>query len=174
MTVHSPTVRKRDSSDDAFVRDELTRNWHSTQIWSLGRMYEADALPGYIAELDGERAGLATYCIHPGGYQCELVTISSRIESRGVGAALLDAVIHAAREAECDRLMLTTSNDNVRALQFYQKRGWRLCGIHAGSIDRARALYPDKIPLVGLNGIPVHDELELELWLDPRARKDAP
>ena len=172
MTIKSTIIRERNQSDDAFVAEELCRHWNSTQIWSLGRMYDADGLPGFIAELHGKRVGLATYSAHPGGYQCELVTISSRVENQGVGEALLSAAVLAAGDAGCHRIMLTTTNDNVRALQFYQKRGWRLCAIHVGSIDRARALYPDKIPLIGLSGIPVHDELELELWLDPRASKD--
>jgi hypothetical protein len=65
----------------------------------------------------------------------------------------------------CRRLWLLTSNDNLRALGFYQQRGLRLCALHAGALARDRALKPE-IPEVNPdNGIPLRDLLELELPL---------
>lgn len=161
----SVNVRVVRRDDVTFVRKELTRNWSSPRIWSIGRMYQADELPGFLAELDSKPVGLATYCILPGGYQCELVTISSLVEKRGVGSALLEAVVDAARRAGCQRIFLTTTNDNMNALRFYQKRSWRLCALHTGIVERARRLYPDKISLLGSDGIPIYDEIELEFVL---------
>ncbi|MFF5052519.1 hypothetical protein ACFY1S_04950 [Micromonospora sp. NPDC000663] len=51
---------------------------------------------------------------------------------------------------------------NLRALRFYQRRGMRLVAVDRGAVDRARRLNP-QIPLVGEHGIPLHDELVLEL-----------
>jgi hypothetical protein len=57
------------------------------------------------------------------------------------------------------------AHDNLRALGFYQRRGLRLCALHAGQVDRDRALKPE-IPEVNPdNGIPLRDLLELELPL---------
>ena len=64
----------------------------------------------------------------------------------------------------CSRTWLITSNDNVNAIRFYQRRGMRLVAVHRGAIDEARQLKPS-IPLVGKHGIPIHDELEFELPL---------
>jgi peroxiredoxin/ribosomal protein S18 acetylase RimI-like enzyme len=164
-------LRTRGADHDAFVREELTRNWGSTRIWSLGRAFEADQLPGFVAHVDGSPVGLITYQPNHGGHQCEIVTVSSRLESRGVGEHLLEAAADAARDAGCIRAFLTTTNDNLRALGFYQKRGWRIARHYAGMIDQARRHHP-VIPRVGLNGIPLRDEIELELWL--QAPKDHP
>lgn len=157
-------VRASTPADAAFVREELHTHWHDTQIWSIGRQFDADQLPAFIAELDGLPAGLVTYAVQDGGYQCEVVTLSSRAENAGVATRLLEAAEDAARRAGCVRIYLTTTNDNLRALGFYQKRGWRLAALHKGNVDAARQRKPF-IPVVGLNGIRVRDEIELELWL---------
>ena len=68
---------------------------------------------------DGERVGLLTYAIRAD--ECEVVTIESRVEGRGVARALLDAVRGIAESAGCRRIWLVTSNDNVRALALYQR-----------------------------------------------------
>jgi ribosomal protein S18 acetylase RimI-like enzyme len=57
--------------------------------------------------------------------------------------------------------VLTTTNDNVDALRFYQRRGFRLCGLRIGQVQQSRELKPE-IPLTGAYGIPLTDELELE------------
>ena len=57
-----------------------------------------------------------------------------------------------------------TSNDNLDALRFYQRRGMRIVAVHRGAVDEAREVRPS-IPLVGEHGIEIHDELELEMTL---------
>ncbi len=162
-------VRPRDATDDAFVREELTKNWHQTQIWSIGRMFDADRLPAFVAEMDGphgrERVGLVTYDVNHGSYQCEVVTLSSRREDAGVATRLLEAVENIARAARCTRVFLTMTNDNAKAFGFYQRRGWHLAALHKGNVAEARKRKP-VIPRVGHFGIEVRDELELEVWLE--------
>jgi GNAT superfamily N-acetyltransferase len=106
-----------------------------------------------------EPLGLATYHIENG--ECELITLNSFLENQGVGEALFFRVRELAVAAGCTRYFLTTSNDNLRAMQFYQKRGMRMVKIHIGAIDAARERVPG-IPLVGANGIPCRDEVEME------------
>lgn len=167
-------VRPIDARDLAEVRTELVANWHSPQIWSLGRRHQADELPGFVAEVDGAGmdgakanggfAGLITMHFDPGGWQCEVITLSARLPGQGVGAALLAAAEHAARERGCRRIYLTTTNDNTRAIRFYQRCGWRFAMLHKGLIDVVRSLGVD-LPATGFDGIPVHDEIEFERWL---------
>jgi ribosomal protein S18 acetylase RimI-like enzyme len=156
-----------DLADRAFIREELVRHWGDAGVWSVGRRYQADALPGFIAiddANDNPRVGLVTYCIEDGGYQAEIVTLSSRIESRGVGEMLLNAAVQAIQDAGCVRVYLCTTNDNLRALGFYQKRGWTLAALHKSVIEEARKRKP-VIPEIGMHGIPLRDEIELERWL---------
>ena len=66
-----------------------------------------------------------------------------------------------ARRAWLPARGLTTTNDNVDALRFYQRHGFRLVELRPGAVDAARRLKPE-IPATGAHGIPLRDELELE------------
>ena len=162
-------IRAIQSDDLSFIREELRRHWGDSGIWSIGRRYQADQLPGFVAVDDStspqQRIGLVTYAIHDGAYQGEVVTLSTRMENSGAGTALLDAAVDAIRAAGCSRALLTTTNDNLRAIGFYQKRGWKLATLHKGFVDEARKRHP-VIPKIGMHGIPIRDEIEFELWLE--------
>lgn len=158
-------VRVKRADDAAFVREELTKHWGGTQIWSIGRAFQADEIPALIAEVDGKPAGLLTYDVHPGGYQFEVVTLSTRLERLGIGARLLEGAEDIARHARCTRIFLTTTNDNTGAMTMYQREGWELAALHRGNVDEARKRKA-QIPLFGNSGIRVRSELELEKWLE--------
>ncbi|MGD9690602.1 MAG: GNAT family N-acetyltransferase [Phycisphaerales bacterium] len=170
-TVH---VAAAVENDAAFVREQLERHWLSTTIWSRDKRFEADRISGLVARVRGARAGLLTYVISPAGPsggasgaadELEVITLSSAHESEGIGSALLAAAEAIGRARRCRRVFLTTSNDNLRALRFYQRRGYRLVAVYPGMMDRYRERQP-AIPRVGMNGIPLHDEIELEKLLD--------
>lgn len=105
---------------------------------------------------------MATYNIEAG--DCELVSLQSLRDGHGVGSALLGAVRDMAKISGCRRLWLTTTNDNLRALGSYQKRGMSLVAVYRNAMEAARKLKP-QIPTIGLNGIPLRDEFELEIAL---------
>lgn len=155
-------VRPGNESDAGWLTGVLTSRWGATKIVSRGRTHDASRLPSLVAELDGERLGLATYRV--GGKEVELVSLDALVVGRGVGSALLRATVERAAASGCRRLWPVTTNDNLDALRFYQRRGLRIAAIHRGAVDEARRLKP-LIPEVGLSAIPVHDEVELELRL---------
>ena len=131
-------------------------------IGTRGRLHDASRLPAWIATLGAQRVGLLTYRI--AAQECEIVSLNSLCEGRGVASALLRRVTRSAREAGCRRLCLITSNDNLAALRFYQRRGFRLTAVYPGAIDHTRERKPE-IPLLGLDGIPLRDEIELAIDL---------
>ncbi|MBE3560392.1 MAG: GNAT family N-acetyltransferase [Ktedonobacteraceae bacterium] len=138
------------------------QRWGAPVIVAHGCVYDLTALPGFAA-FDGQGyVGLITYSIQ--GPACEIVSLDSVYEKRGIGTALIEAVKAVARRAGCQRLWLVTTNDNLNALRFYQKRGFKLVAIYRDAVEQARKLKP-QIPLVGEHGIPVRDEIELELPL---------
>jgi N-acetylglutamate synthase-like GNAT family acetyltransferase len=133
-----------------------------------GRLTDARRLPGFFAvDDDGRVIGVATYEIRDG--QCEVVTLGAVVEGRGAGTALLAAVAEAAAAAGCRRAWLITTNDNVNAIGFYQRRGWDWCGFHRRAVDESRRTLKPEIPERDPTGIPISHELEFELRLDPDA-----
>lgn len=165
----SATKPRRDFStrlaigtDRPWITTILEEHWGSTKLVTRGRIHEGTELPAFIAEKEGQKVGLATY--HVDGNECEIVSLNSLHEGIGIGTALIQAVVQAARKAECRRLFLITTNDNLAALRFYQRRGFHLAALRPNALEVSRRIKPE-IPLVGMHGIPLRDEIECELRL---------
>jgi trans-2,3-dihydro-3-hydroxyanthranilate isomerase len=156
-------VRPLSSHDRPQAAHLIAARWGSPVVVAHDAIYEPAELPGFVALHAGEWLGLVTYRIAEKA--CEIVSLDSLQPGIGVGTALLAAVEQEARRADCSRVWLTTTNDNLTALGFYQRRGFSLVAVHRGAVDRARTLKPE-IPVVGHKGIPIRDEIELELLLD--------
>jgi ribosomal protein S18 acetylase RimI-like enzyme len=155
-------IRPSNKGDRDWTARFLEEHWHSTKVVTRGRIHYTDELPGFVAVQEDEPVGLVAYRIE--GDECEIVTMNSMVQGVGIGSALLGAVKDIAATAKCKRLWLITTNDNVAALRFYQKRGFSLVAVHRNALEQSRRLKPE-IPLVGINGIPLRDEIELELVL---------
>jgi GNAT superfamily N-acetyltransferase len=107
--------------------------------------------------------GFAAYEIR--GDTCELMLLDAVGMGAGIGTALVQAVRDAARAAGCRCLSVVTTNDNVDALRFYQRRGFRLAALRPGAVDEARRTIKPEVPEIGDSGIPIRDELELVMDL---------
>jgi ribosomal protein S18 acetylase RimI-like enzyme len=139
----------------------LTESWGAAIVISRGQRHDAARLPGFVAVQGEALVGLATY--HIAGDDCELVSLNATTSGQGIGTALIAAVRDAAAAAGCRRVWLITTNDNVEALRFYQLRGFLLVAVHRDAVTEARRRQKPEIPLIGNHGIPIRDEIELEL-----------
>ncbi len=112
----------------------------------------------------GDWRGLGTCRI--GGEACEVTLREADPRGHGTGTLLLDAVCVSAREAGCSRVWLVTTNDNIDALAWYERRGFRVVEVRAGAVDRSRETLKPSIPTRNPeNGLPITDEIELSLSL---------
>jgi ribosomal protein S18 acetylase RimI-like enzyme len=144
------------------VSDFLARQL-STVVARRGELVDALARPA-IAAYDGDDViGVLTYDIVV--YRCEVVTLHAAHQWHGVGTALLAAAAQLAEAAGCRDVWLVTTNDNVDALRFYQRRGFRIVAIRPGAVDDARRMLKPQIPVTGEYGIALRDEIELVLQL---------
>lgn len=160
-------IRPLDKTDRNWVAQFMDKHWSSTKIVSRGRVHYGHLLPGFVAvagtpEKSGETLGLITY--HIEGNQCEIVTIDSLYPKHGIASALIEAVKNEVSAAGAKRLWLITTNDNTHALRFYQRRGFTLVAVYPEALAESRKLKP-QIPIIGIDGIPLRDEIELEMKL---------
>ena len=121
-----------------------------------GEAFDVLAQPGFVAERDGEPVGYLAYV--PAGDEWELLALAATGQWAGAGTALVEALC---REAAGRPVRVVTTNDNVDALRFYQRRGFRLREVRPGAVDAARRSLKPSIPEVGDHGIPLRDEIEL-------------
>lgn len=161
------TVRPLVPSDVGWVEELVRSRWGGDFVVVHDERYRPWELEGFAAESGGCPVGLITLNFR--GTSCEVVTLDSLQEGRGVGGALLDAAKAQAGRRGCKRLWLVTTNDNLHALRFYQRYGLRLTALRPGAVEESRRIKPS-IPRVGENGIPLRDELELEMILTAETR----
>ena len=152
-------VRPKQAADQSWIDAILREHWGDGPIIIHGVAFDARALPALIA---GDREGLATYSIDAGGRAAELVTLNALRPRNAIGSALVAALRDLLAERGITNLRVTTTNDNLAALAFYQKRGFHLVAVRPGAVTESRKLKPS-IPLIGENGIPLNDEIDLVL-----------
>jgi GNAT superfamily N-acetyltransferase len=152
-------VREREEADEAAVASFLSARG-TRWIARDGELLDAMEHPALIAEEAGRLEGVATYV--PGDDGWELLTLHARVARQGVGTALVEALERTAGAVGCTRIAVTTTNDNLDALRFYQRRGFRLSELRAGAVDESRERLKAEISSAGDHGIPLRDELVLE------------
>lgn len=158
-----PNIKRLTENDRPALRQFWKEHWGDDFMVARGRIYTIDELAGFAMTEEGTWLGLVTFLVE--GNSCEITSLDSLREGQGIGTALIEAIKTEAHKLGCSRLTLITTNDNTHALRFYQKRGFVLTALRPRAIQASRKLKPG-IPLTGNDGIPIRDELELELWLD--------
>ena len=155
-------IRRLTSADLPRLRQMWRENWGDEFVVAHGVIYHPDTLNGFIAFDGDEWVGEVTYTYS--GNDCEIVSLDSLNQGQGIGTKLIYSVLDEARKRNCDRVFLITTNDNLNALGFYQKRGFELVAVHRGAVQESRKIKPG-ISLIGDNNIPLRDEIELEMSL---------
>ncbi|WP_433746442.1 GNAT family N-acetyltransferase [Falsibacillus pallidus] len=152
-------IKKISRLETAKVSSFFQEHWGTKEMVLSTGIYHCDQLDGFaIIGEDGGIAGLITFSIEES--ECEIVSLDSLIENKGIGSSLVSAVEEAAKKAGCNKIKLITTNDNIHVLGFYQRRGYRMAEIFPNAVQEARKRKPE-IPLIAENGIPIRDEILL-------------
>ena len=143
------------SQIDAFI----VEHWFTREMVVHGECFDLGKAEDFYVENDGAITGLLTYRVFDG--TMEILSLDSIHENQGIGMSLLNMAIFEAKALKFRRIMVITTNDNLRALRFYQKRRFDIVALHRNALDLARKLKPE-IPKKGIDGIPLRHEFELE------------
>lgn len=152
-------IKPIDNETRSSVVNLIIENWCGSIIVTKGKIHSAESLQGFAVLENNRLQGAITFNIE--NTECEIVSLDSLSENKGIGTMLINKVIEKAREKGCRRVWLITTNDNTHAIRFYQKRGFNLAGIHINAIRESRKIKP-QIPLLGCDNIPIQHEIEFE------------
>ena len=155
-------IERINQGERADVDEFLREHWFSTEMAVHGELIDLSRTDGLVAREGGKIIGLVT--MRTDVDAAEILSLDSVQAGRGIGTALLEAAAREARLMGCRRLVLTTTNDNTAAIDFYRKRGFAVARVRQGAVTEARALKPE-IPLIGENGVPITDEIDMEKML---------
>ena len=152
------SVRDLEPSDLAWAEALLVEELAGRLQAVRGEVVDVLGGDALVAEMAGERVGLL--CYRRGASSCELDALAATEPGAGIGTALIDALRSRVRGLP---IRVVTTNNNLRALRFYQRRAFRLAELRPGAVDEARRRLKPSIPELGDDGIPLRDELELVL-----------
>jgi ribosomal protein S18 acetylase RimI-like enzyme len=153
-------IIEKTNEDNKELENIVRQNWGSNKIVSKGKLYEIPTLKGILIKNNNEIIGIGLYNITDN--ECEITLLETFIQNIGTGTKLIEKIMEIAKHNKCKRLWLVTSNDNINALKYYQKRGFLFKNIYINEMEKARKLKPE-IPFIGENNIPIRDEIEFEI-----------
>ena len=157
------TVKPIDASLRRLVQPIVNDSWAAPLIVVNGVLWDTRKLPGLAAVFpDGTIAGYLLYAFHDG--VCEIMALESLRETIGIGTRLIAHLQSLVIDRGIKKVVVMTTNDNLNAIRFYQKRGFTLRALRPNMVEVSRRLKPG-IPSIGNDGIPLRDEIELELDL---------
>jgi ribosomal protein S18 acetylase RimI-like enzyme len=155
-------IRPLTARDRAWLPQFIAERWGTDFVVAHGEIFHPASLPGFVAHQREEIVGVVTYTF--GGDECEIISLDSLLPGRGIGTELVRSTKAAAERNHSRRLWLITTNDNLNALRFYQKRGFVLVQVNRNAIEVTRQ--HKSISRLGMHGIPIRDEIELEIELN--------
>ncbi len=150
-------VRRAAPADRHNIEEICDRAWGETDIDSFGRTFDVLGSENLVAETDdGDFVGLISLALDRGDLAVVLLSVYPGHQGSGVGSALVDAAVEQARAKGVASLKVATTNDDIPALDFYQRHSFAIYEIETGiMIDHHGGAIP------GFAGIPVRDEIRL-------------
>lgn len=145
------------------VKSFFVEHWETTHVvFSIGKFHYAELEGFAVMDENDEITGMGTYKILD--QECEIISLNSEHEKQGVGSSLLYVIENIAKEKNCHSIKAITTNDNLQALKFFQKRGYVISDIVRNAVEESRKTKPE-IPFYSKDGIPIRDEIILEKLL---------
>jgi GNAT superfamily N-acetyltransferase len=150
-------VREATDADRAAARELFRRDFGRTNIVAFGEVMDIDAMPMLVAFLEADLSGALVYRLLGDALHIVALATDPMSQRAGVGGYLVAEAELLARRLSLARLIVATTNDNVPAMYFYQRRGYRLTDLVTGGV-----LAHTRDAHAGFAGIPVRDEIRLE------------
>ena len=159
-----PPVFVRDATpDDREVAMELfKRDFGHKQIVAFGDVIQLDQVPAIVAEMKGELAGALAYRDAPGALHIVALATDPMWQRSGVGGHLVAEIELAARRKKLSSVVVATTNDNLPAMYFYQRRGYIISEVVPGGV----LAHLSGGSVAGFAGIPIRDEVRMKKTLD--------
>jgi GNAT superfamily N-acetyltransferase len=156
-------VREATDADRSAARALFHRDFGRTKIVAFGEVMDIDQMPALVAIMRDEPSGALAYRLLGDALHVVALATDPMWQRSGVGGYLVAEAELLARRLNLRRLVVCTTNDNLPALYFYQRRGYRLIELVPDSIIKhTRQAH------AGFAGVPVRDEIRLEKNIERR------
>jgi len=155
----SITLREIKSTDQEWIKKISLDLWNSVKIVSQHKIYYTDKLSGILALYQDTRAGLLLYSIDQP--TLNIISLNTLFENIGIGSKLIERIEKIGIKKKLKKVRVTTTNDNIDALRFYQAKGFQIIKVNVDIMNKYRKLKPE-LPKLGFYNIEIRDEFVLE------------
>jgi GNAT superfamily N-acetyltransferase len=152
-----PLVREASPADRARALEIFDREFRGRQLVADGQPVSVADAEMLVAETEGGITGALAWRCRNGLLHIVALATDPMWQRAGVGGYLLAEAEALARRSGLPRVLATMTNDNIPALYFYQRRGYRLSAVLNGVVASQS---PNKA-MAGFAGIPIEDEIQL-------------
>ena len=157
LAIPPPLVREASENDRHLALDLFEREFSGRPMIADGHPVSMAELSVLVAETEAGVKGALAWRTAERGLHIVAMATDPMWQRSGVGGQLLAEAEQLGRQQSTPRVIVTLTNDNIPALYFYQRRGYRLSMVLAG----AAAPHVRDPHVVGFAGIPVRDEIQL-------------
>jgi ribosomal protein S18 acetylase RimI-like enzyme len=156
LDLYPVLVREGVDGDRERTQSLFRRHFGHAPVVAFGAVVPLDQAPTLVAEIENEVGGALAWRTFNGAFHIIAVASDPMWQRAGLGSHLVAEAELLARRKEQPRVIATITNDNIPALYFYQRRGYRVSAILSDSVaPHARNDAP------GFAGIPIVDEIHL-------------
>ncbi len=151
------TITQKSNGDKGSISKFVRTFWGEEEQLTFDREFNVSELPGYVARLKNKFVGFVSTEELDDATIIVALGILPEHQSLGIGRRLIAEVEREAERTKKKMLLVSTSNDDLPALGFYQKLGFQICEVKPNAI----AIKHGKI-LRGIGNLPIRDELRLK------------
>lgn len=142
------------------IREFAQRFWGEEEQLTFGRKFMVAELPAFAAKIENNIIGFISSKETDDAIIIVALGVSPQYQRSGVGRSLIGKVEAQAKKLLKKRLLVSTSNDDLPALAFYQSLGFQIYEVKPNVIAEKHGLVSE-----GIDRLPVRDELRLQKTL---------
>ncbi len=142
------------------IRELVQRFWGEKEQLTFDRKFIVAELPTYAAKLGNNIIGFISFTEVDDATILVALGVLPKYQSSGVGKSLIAKVEAEAKRRTKKKLLVSTSNDDLPALAFYQSLGFQIYEVKPNVIAEKHGRVFE-----GIGGLPVRDELRLQKTL---------
>ena len=152
-----PLIREAAEADRPRALEIFLREFGDRQLVAGGEPVSVDEGQLLVGETEEGVAGALAWRQMEGALHIIALAADPLWQRSGLGGYLLAEAEMLARRTSLPRVLVTITNDNIPALYFYQRRGYRISAVLADSVTSQ----PRNRNRSGFAGIPIRDEIQL-------------
>ena len=150
-------VKKASSQDRGEIKRLVQLFWGEQEQLTFDTIFNVSELPAHVAKKENKAVGFVSFAELHDDLIVAALGIIPEYQGMGIGRRLVANAEKEAKRLKKKRMLVSTSNDDLPALAFYQRLGFQIYEVKPNAIAEKHG----KV-LKGIGNLPIRDELRLQ------------